>query len=172
MTNQQDLGYYIIEEKIFNKEQIVMEKIFENFTITVLKLNKLVNKIKTYEMKEYGLKAIHVMCIYYLGEHPEGLKAADLVKLTLEDKAAISRGLALLRTGGYVTYNPDKYNADIRLTEEGKALAAGIAEKSERAVSAGNVPFTDGERENFYRSLHVIAENLNAYYEQLTGAKR
>lgn len=144
-----------------------MENIFENFTITVLRLNKLVNKIKTYEMKEYGLKAIHVMCIYYLGEHPEGMKAADLVKLTLEDKAAISRGLALLKKGGYVTYNSDRYNADIRLTEEGKKLAAGIAEKSERAVNAGSVLKTDRERENFYDILNGIAENLKEYYIKL-----
>ena len=50
-----------------------MEKIFENFTTNVLRMNKYVNKIKTYEMKEYGLKAIHVMCIYYLSENPNGL---------------------------------------------------------------------------------------------------
>lgn len=149
-----------------------MEKIFENFTITVLKLNKLVNKIKTFEMQEYGLKAIHVMCIYYLNEHPEGLKAADLVKLTLEDKAAISRGLALLRSGGYVSYDSDKYNADIRLTEAGKRLAEGITEKSERAVNAGNAFYSEEEREKFYKSLQIIADNLNAYYAQLTEIKR
>ncbi|MGN1373278.1 MAG: hypothetical protein ACI4VK_04450 [Candidatus Coproplasma sp.] len=40
-----------------------MEKIFEQFTITVLKLNKLVQKIKTCEMSDYGLKTIHVMCV-------------------------------------------------------------------------------------------------------------
>ena len=145
-----------------------MEKIFENFTITVLKLNKLVNKIKTYEMKEYGLKAIHVMCVYYLNEHPEGLKAAELSKLTLEDKAAISRGLALLRGKGYVSYDPDGYNADIKLTEAGKRIAKGITEKSEKAVNAGAV-FSDSERETFYKSLQVIADNLKNYYEKLSG---
>ncbi len=147
-----------------------MDKIFENFAVTVLKLNKLVNKIKTYEMKEYGLKAMHVMCIYYLGEHPEGLKAADLVKLTLEDKAAISRGLALLRKGGYVTYDHDSYNADIKLTPSGRRLAEGIAEKSERAVNAGSVLETDGERERFYKILNGIADNLTQYYEKLKGS--
>ena len=70
-----------------------MEKIFEHFTISILKLNKLVQKIKQYEMQEYDLKAIHVMCGYYLNEHPEGLTSSELVKLTLEDKAAISREL-------------------------------------------------------------------------------
>lgn len=149
-----------------------MEKIFENFTITVLRLNKLVHKIKTYEMKEYGLKAIHVMCIYYLDEHREGLKAAELSKLTLEDKAAISRGLALLRDKGYVGYDSDKYNAEIRLTESGVKLAEEIAEKSENAVNAGCADFTDGERENFYKSLQVIANNLQVYYAKLSEGGR
>ena len=53
-----------------------MDKIFEHFTITILKLNKLVQKIKIYEMQEYGLKAIHVMCGYYLMENPDGLTAS------------------------------------------------------------------------------------------------
>ncbi len=140
-----------------------MEKVFENFTVTILKLNKLVNKIKTLEMKEYGLKAIHVMCVYYLSVHPSGLTSADLVKLTYEDKAAISRGLALLRAGGYVEYDPDSYNAGIRLTPSGKELAARIAEKSERAVNAGTVIKTDREREKFYVILNAIADNLKNY---------
>ena len=80
-----------------------MDKIFEHFTITILKLNKLVQKIKLYEMQEYGLKAIHVMCGYYLMENPDGLTASELVKLTLEDKAAISRALKTLQEKGFVT---------------------------------------------------------------------
>ena len=30
-----------------------MEKIFETFTVTILKINKLVNKIKLFEMQEF-----------------------------------------------------------------------------------------------------------------------
>ncbi len=149
-----------------------MEKIFENFTITVMKLNKLVNKIKTHEMKEYGLKAIHVMCIYYLNENSQGLRAAELVKLTLEDKAAVSRGLALLRDKGYVSYDPDKYNAVIRLTDEGKKLADFITDRSEKAVNAGSAVLSEEERVQFYKSLHCIADNLKAYYEQIQGGKK
>ncbi len=148
-----------------------MEKIFENFTITVMKLNKLVNKIKAHEMKEYGLKAIHVMCIYYLNENSQGLRAAELVKLTLEDKAAVSRGLALLRDKGYVSYDPDKYNAVIRLTDEGKKLADFITDRSEKAVNAGSAVLSEEERVQFYKSLHCIADNLKAYYEQIQGGK-
>ena len=59
-----------------------MEKIFENFTVSVLKLNKLVQRIKQFEMREYKLKSVHVMCVYYLNEHREGLTASELMSLT------------------------------------------------------------------------------------------
>lgn len=146
-----------------------MEKIFENFTITVMKLNKLVNKIKAHEMRGYGLKAIHVMCVYYLNENERGLKAAELVKLTLEDKAAISRGLALLRDKGYVVYDSNKYNAVIRLTDAGKKIAEIIADKSEKAVDAGSAVLSEEERIRFYKSLNSIADNLKNYYEKISS---
>lgn len=144
-----------------------MENIFENFTITVLKLNKLVQKIKNCEMQEYGLKTIHVMCGYYLNAHPDGLTAAELVKLTLEDKAAISRALKTLKEKGYVDYNPNHYNAVVSLTNDGKQLADFISDKATKAVVAGSYDFSDTERNNFYKALNAIADNLENYYNGL-----
>lgn len=144
-----------------------MEKIFENFTITVLRLNKLVSKIKTFEMREFGLKAIHVMCIYYLGETPDGLTASELCRLTLEDKAAISRGLSLLAEKGYIAYDPNKYSAKITLTDDGKKLAANVNGKCERAVNAGSAILTEEERIQFYKYLNSIASNLQEYYDSI-----
>ena len=144
-----------------------MENIFENFTITILKLNKLVQKIKNFEMQEYGLKTIHVMCIYYLNIHPEGLTASELTRLTLEDKAAISRALKVLQEKGYASYDQYKYNAEIRLTDGGKEFASIICQKADRAVSAGSYDFTEEQRTSFYRQLKAIAENLEKYYSGL-----
>ncbi|MGN1103912.1 MAG: MarR family winged helix-turn-helix transcriptional regulator [Candidatus Coproplasma sp.] len=144
-----------------------MENIFEQFTITVLKLNKLVQKIKMCEMSDYGLKTIHVMCVYYLKNNPGGLTAAELVKLTLEDKAAISRALKTLKDKGYVSYNPNSYNEVITLTKDGLYLAEQISEKAEKAVKACSFDFTDEEREGFYNTLQTIAVNLEDYYTSL-----
>lgn len=146
-----------------------MDKLFEHFTITILKLNKLVNKIKQYEMQEYGLKAIHVMCGYYLKENPEGLTSSELVKLTLEDKAAISRALKTLQEKGFVENDPERHNV-VRLTEEGKKFADYIYEKSAKAVEAGSA-MTDEERTFFYKTLASIAENLKNYYGNITADK-
>lgn len=141
-----------------------MEKIFEHFTVAILKLNKLVQKIKTYEMEEFGLKAIHVMCGYYLSENPDGLTASELSKLTLEDKAAISRALLTMRKKGLVSYDPKTYNAEIVLTDAGREFAAAVTEKAARAVEAGSADQTDEERIEFYKTLGTIVDNLTEYY--------
>lgn len=146
-----------------------MDKIFENFTVTVFKLYKLINKIKAHEMKEYDLKSVHVMCGYYLTEYPDGLTASELSKLTTEDKAAISRALAVMRERGLVEYDPDTYNANITLTYSGKVFAAAVLEKADRAVKAGSADMTDAERDAFYANLGSIAKNLKAYYDEISG---
>lgn len=145
-----------------------MEKVFESFVISVLKLYRIVQRIKNYEMREYGLKSIHVMCIYYLNEREEGLTSGELMRLTHEDKAAISRAIGQLREKNCVEYDAGKYNSRVRLTEEGKIIAQSVAEKSDRAVEAGSANFTEEERATFYGSLNEISENLEEYYKELT----
>ena len=144
-----------------------MEDLFVDFTLSILRLNKLVQKIKTYEIEKYGLKPIHVMCSYYLNRDPQGLTAKELSELTLEDKAAISRALKMMQEKGYVTYDPNRRNAIIKLTEEGKQFTNVICARAEKAVAAGSMDFSPEERIFFYRSLDVINENLRAYYKEL-----
>lgn len=144
-----------------------MEKIFENFAATIIKLNKLIQRIKQYEMREYGLKAIHVMCVYYLDENPEGLTSGELVRLTLEDKAAVSRALVTLREKGYIAFDGKRHNAPVKLTEEGKKLAKAVAERSSSAVEAGSAEMTEEQRKLFYGYLNETAEKLSDYYNRL-----
>lgn len=144
-----------------------MEDLFLKFTVGILKLNKLVQRIKVAEMKKFGLKSVHVMCIYYLNEHRDGLTATDLVKLTLEDKAAISRALSGMRQMGYVDYNSSSHNAPVRLTQKGVELAAYISTRIASAVDAGSENFTPEQRDFFYKSLISISEKLEKYYNEL-----
>ena len=146
-----------------------MEKIFENFVLSILKINKLIQKIKQYEMREFDLKIVHVMCLYYLYEHSEGLTSSELMRLTYEDKAAISRALKLLREKGFVEYDFDAYNAPVRLTENGEKVAEITIKKTDLAVEAGKAEFSEEERLFFYESLGKIADNLQKYYESLSN---
>lgn len=148
-----------------------MEKIFENFTVNILKLNKLVGKIKQFEMEPYGLKAVHVMCGYYLYQNPDGLTASELTKLTIEDKGAISRALALMREKGLVNYDAHTYNSTVTLTSDGKRFAEEVLQKADNAVLAGCADQTEEERRVFYKTLSDIVDNLTAYCRRLTGKK-
>ena len=46
-----------------------MDDVFELFTMTILKMSKLVQKIKSLEIHKFDLKAVHVMCLYHLRMH-------------------------------------------------------------------------------------------------------
>lgn len=149
----------------------IMENVFENFTIAIMRINKLIQKIKLKEIDRYGLKAIHVMCAYYLLANPDGLTASELVKLTLEDKGAISRALTSMRDKGFICYNSDTYNAKIVLTESGKVFAESLLARADSAVEAGGAQMTETERVEFYKTLYGIADRLQAYYETLKDKK-
>ena len=140
-----------------------MNQRFENFTVYILRINKLIKKIKLLEMEEYGLKSVHVMCVYFSARENGTLTASELVQLTSEDKGAVSRALAYLMQKGYVNYDSKKYNAPITLTEEGKKLAEIIDARAESAVNAGGNSLTDSDRQSLYRSLKTIADNLEEY---------
>ena len=149
-----------------------MDDIFENFTINILKLNKLLHRIKLAEMEEYGLKAIHVMCGYYLLKHPEGLTASEISRLAVEDKAALSRALVTMREKELVDYDPKTYGSLIVLTDEGKKFAEDVLQKADRAVEAGSADMSESERVEFYKGLSDIVKNLSSYYDGLVGNKR
>lgn len=139
-----------------------MNERFENFTFCIVKLYKLVQKIKLIEMKEFDLKAVHVMCIYYLYIHGK-MTASELSKHTLEDKAAISRALKLLSEKKYLSYDADSYNSPIELTPLGVTVAEAISKKAQMAVEAAGGTLTDEQRSNFYQCLGTISERLEEY---------
>ena len=144
-----------------------MNQRFENFTFCIIKLYKLVQKIKLIEMKEFGLKGIHVMCIYNLAVHGK-MTASELIKLTLEDKAAISRALKLLAQKKLVTYASDGYNSPVELTALGIKVAEKIEDKAQKAVDAAGGTLTEEQRENFYECLEIVSSRLEEYYKSMT----
>ena len=101
-----------------------MDDRFETFTMAVLRLNKLVQRIKLLEMGGYGLKAIHVMCIYYAAKGP--VTAGELSRLTCEDKAAVSRALG--DHGAYlgIIVKRDKLQVKVEREERNKAVGERI----------------------------------------------
>ena len=133
---------------------------FEDFVTGIAVCHKYIQRIKTVEMTEFGLKGTHVMCVYFLNRHPEGLTAAQICQLCGEDKAAISRTLAILQEKKLISVGEKKYRARLSLTEEGQKLACRIDQLIEGWVDCGGDGLTDEERAMFYSTLDKISSNL------------
>lgn len=142
---------------------------FEAFSAGITACYKSIHKIKNMEMTEFGLKGNHVMCLFHLHKHPEGLTAARLCALCDEDKAAISRTLSELESRGFVYTQSQpgkKYRAPVCLTEAGAAAAEKIDGLIASWVSSVGSGLTQPQREEFYRCLEIIAANLKKQCER------
>ncbi len=139
---------------------------FESFVYGITVCYKYIQKIKSAEMTEFGLKGTHAMCVYYLNRHQDGLTAAQLSTLCEEDKAAISRTLSELEEKGYIVpaagENKKKYRSLITLTEKGEELAENVNQLIDQWVGFGGDNLDDEQREAFYYALDVISQNLGS----------
>ena len=148
---------------------------FEYFTTLVTKTYKCIQKIKLTEAERLGLKANYVMYMYYLGKSNEGLTHTELSKLCIEDKAAVSRTVLDLTKKGFVkpvqTDSTRKYRTKLMLTEEGKNINNKINEAIAIAVNKASKDLNDSERENFYRVLFNITDNLENICESYLQEK-
>ena len=134
---------------------------FETFVTTINQIYRAIQKIKSQEMAKFGLKGAHVMCLYQLAQHPEGLSATELVRLCEEDKAAVSRALAELRAAELVAAEEgQRYRARMTLTDQGWGVTARMDQRIMEAVTAGAKGYSQKEREIFYHVLLQISENL------------
>lgn len=145
---------------------------FEKLTSGVSRIYKKIQKIKKHEMSAFGLKGTQVMCIYYLASNPEGLTAADLCAKCNEDKAAISRVLSELESGGFLSYEQDssckKYRNKVILTPKGNEYAKQISDIILQITEMSGAGITDKEREIFYRVLMMIADNIDEIERKLS----
>lgn len=142
---------------------------FEDFVILINTAYKDIQKIKSYEMKELGLKSSHVMCMFYLGRSENGLTSNQLCEKCKEDKAAISRNLKFLAEKGYVSVAEDenkKYKLCNVLTDEGRAAYAKLEVLISNSVERFSRGLTAKEREAFYKYLGKIIENFDIFFEE------
>ena len=151
-----------------------MKERFRTFTVLIAKISRNVKKIKNHEMAEYGLRSVHVTCLYYLYS-AESLTATELCELCEEDKATISRGLEFLEAEGYITCDAKqqkRYKSHLALTARGKEVGKKIADKINLVLDEICVDLSEAEREEFYRCLSVISDNLELCARGIGDAKR
>ena len=133
---------------------------FQSFVTGITECYKFIQRIKSAEMTELGLKGTHVMCLFFLHRHPDGLTAAQLCRLCAEDKAAISRSTATLRKRGDLSAGGRRYRAAITLSDEGKRVAEQLDGLICQWVGVGGDGLSNEERAAFYRTLERISDNL------------
>lgn len=126
-------------------------------------LSKLVFQIKSQAIKESGLKNIHVMCLFYL-KYKGSLTFKEIVKYTLEDKAAISKALKILKEKELIIYN-NNYNEKIELTEKGESLGNEILSQSHLILNQARKGISDVNAHIFMDSMKKIVKNLEDYIE-------
>ena len=143
-----------------------MKDRFEAFITGVTVCYKYIQRIKSLEMTELGLKGTHVTCLFYLNNHPEGLTAAQLCQMCAEDKASVSRTVADLRARGYIAPSDKHYRAPLQLTAEGRNAAKQMEPLIDRWVRSGGDGLTDEQREIFYKSLEMIGQTLRNRLEE------
>ena len=106
-----------------------MQDRFIRLSVSLARLQKVIQRIKTSGMGRIALKAGHTLVLCQLAAAPEGWHFSDLTERCDLDPAMISRVLADLVRSGLVEKcgAPGKYNALYLLTDAGRDRAAGTA---------------------------------------------
>ena len=148
---------------------------FEKFALLIDGAQKCIQKFKSNIAQELGVKSVHVLWIYELYIHPDGLTSAELAVKSNIDPSLISRELATLKRRGYITKEttPGKrtYNARIALTDEGKILAQKIYKNAMYVQSRVNEGLSSRELATFYYVLEKLCGNLNEYTDEFESTK-
>ena len=142
---------------------------FEKFALLIDGVQKCIQKYKTSIAHDLGVKGVHVLWIYELYIHPDGLTSAELAVKSNIDPSLISRELATLKRRGYITKEttPGKrtYNARITLTDEGRALGKKIYQNGLSVQSRVNTGISRRDLETFY----CVLEKLHGNFDELTN---
>ncbi len=144
-----------------------MHERFEIFTVLMMRINRSIRRLKTDEMKKWGLKSHHVSCLYYLYKS-NGLTATELGELCIEDKAALSRAIDTLEEEGYLVCNSStikRYRSPLELTDKGKEVGKNLADKIDKVLEATSNGVSDEDRKIMYSALEKISASLEALCE-------
>ena len=137
---------------------------FIRLSISLARLQKVIQRIKASGMSRIELKAGHTLVLCQLDAAPDGYRFSELTERCDLDPAMISRVLADLVRSGLVQKcgAPGKYNAIYRLTNAGHDRAArvgAVVADVERRADEGIDP---ADLATFYKVLNQLTKNLEA----------
>ena len=137
---------------------------FEKFMILVEGIRKSIGRLKDDAVPSFGIKSVHVMWMYRLLDHEEGLTAAELAAAATVDRSLVSREISALQKNGYIESrgagNKRGYKARWYLTERGREAAYGIRELALRIQDRVSEGIDPAELAAFYATFEKLHANL------------
>ena len=101
---------------------------------------------------------------------PANMTAKELCDICDEDKSAISRSIDYLEKNEYImctSKTEKRYKSPLFLTEKGKAVGIEIVKKIDNFLNEASEGISEENRDNLYKSLAVISNNLQKICEKL-----
>ena len=146
---------------------MIVDDRFTRFTISLSRLNKHIQKLKTDGMGKWGLKAVDTLCIYQLARCGE-MSFSQVAERCDSDAALISRTLRELVKNGMVekTGAPGKYNATYRLTPMGRERSEYIRRVTAVVQRQADQGVSPEDLETFYRVLDQLTLNFEKMTKQ------
>ena len=145
-----------------------MEDRYGKFMMLINNINICIKRIENDQMHKYNLRSYHISCLYNLYKH-KWKTATDLVEMTQQDKASISRSIDFLQDNEYIycqSKTLKKYKSPILLTQKGQLVAKEIADKIDMVLKQLDQLLTDSQREEFYQNLQNIYQALKNVQER------
>lgn len=141
-----------------------MSQRFENFVGLISAINKEVTRIKTDEMRRYGLHGTDGIALYYLQKEPAGVTSAQLARMMSVDRAVVSRSISRLSSGGFVTIDPvggARGGKPILLTDKGDQVIQECDDFLGNVVKRAGKGLDLETRDAMYFALSIINKNLS-----------
>ena len=140
-------------------------KRFIHFTQVVDTTQKCIKKIEQHFAPLFGVKSVHIFWLHELRMHPEGLTATELANRRMVDRSLISREMDDLKREGLVEAKlcgGKNYNARLRLTAKGNAIAEQIADAALSVQHMASDDITKEELLQFYTTFEKLRDRLIA----------
>ena len=142
---------------------------FERFIYLIEGIHKSIGRIKFDTVPDLGIKSVHVMWLYKLLRHPDGLTASELAAASTVDPSLVSREITALKKSGYIEAEGGAgkraYNARLRLTPAGREIAERIREEAVRVQQEVSREVGECELEAFYTTLEAIHSGFSRLTE-------
>lgn len=141
---------------------------FEKFTLLIDGIHKSISKLKNKRVPTLGIKSVHVLWLYQLMHHPEGLTAAQIAAAGMVDRSLVSREIESLMSEGYITRTKSRRYT---LTESGAALALTILDMVKGVQNLVDEGIGEDELLIFYSVLERLHANFTRMTEKKTKRK-